>query len=763
MKRLLSLILCFALIMCGTVFTVHGADTYEPTTAELEAVIKKVRSKIDVPEDQTEFSWYYRAANYRYHSGWQLGWSTPDNDASTSVNCDSDGNITSYSSYSSKSDESVVYKAVLPENGAQFYLDDITAFIYKIAPYTKGHIKLYGTNMSGNLNYHKYDYDFVRVENDIVVPDNGVNVTFDYVTKQICDVNINFDLSPDFGKAPEVIGEQKAREILGTKQNMILSYRIKNTYDDETGKLLSRKAYLVYTPEAYYLSVDAVTGEVYTERDTWQVNNERPANAASGGDSKFGAMESTAADSDNGGYQLSEKELEQLDVLDSLITKDEAVKSVTQNEFLYIDPTLTALEAHLSKTGSYRYGCYPDNSDEEGYVWNINLSRPYDEDSDGYYPYLYATVDAKTGELISFSATRPDFWYYAKNKLDVPELKLDADAAAQKAEDFLKATVPELFAKTRKGEPNYNNVIAYKNYDAANGIYENPVYGIADFSFVRVNEGVDFTYNYLNASVDMTTGKITEYGKNWFDNVEFESPSDAITPKEAFDVLYNSDGFGLNYEINSTYTYNKYLADEKNGDYIDYDKLYETSLNVRAVYSGYDMGTTIVRALDGKLADYSGEEYKVKAPYEYTDISESWAEDIIERFAYADIGFEGDKFEPDKPITSDEFKDILGSCSIYSYRIKDYTPSDTLTRTEAVKMIINSYGYEKIAALENVFITDFADNMSLKPEDVGSIAIARGFGIVNGDGENFKPYDTLTRAQALQLCLNVLTSELNKR
>ena len=76
---------------------------------------------------------------------------------------------------------------------------------------------------------------------------------------------------------------------------MILSYRIKNTYDDETGKLLSRKAYLVYTPEMYYLSVDAVTGEIYTERDTWQVNNERPANVASGGDSKFGAMESTAA------------------------------------------------------------------------------------------------------------------------------------------------------------------------------------------------------------------------------------------------------------------------------------------------------------------------------------------------------------------------------------------------------------------------------------------------------------------------------------
>lgn len=761
MKRLLSLILCLALLMCGSSFTVLGAKSYEPTTQELETVIKAVRSKIEIPEEQTEFNWNYNSASYRTQSGWQLGWATPDNDASTSVYCDSEGNIISYSSYSSKLDDDIAYKAVLPENGASYYLDVITDFIYRAAPYTKGHIRLSDTNMSGNLNYHKYDYSFVRVENGIVVPDNGVSVKFDYVANKICDLNINFDLSPDFGETPDVIGEQKAREILGTKQNMILSYKIKNVYDDD-GKLLSRKAYLVYTPETYYLSVDAVTGEVYTQRDTWKINNEKPSSAASGANSKFEESADLAYDSGYGGYQLSEKELEQLGVLDSLITKDEAVKSVTQNEYLYIDPALTALEAHLSKLGSsYRY--YPENTDKDGYVWNISLSKPYDESSDGYYPYLYAAVDAKTGELISFSAGRPDFWYYTRNKLDFPELKLDTDAAVRRAQEFLQATVPEMFKQTRLGEPNFENVIAYKNYDEENGVYENPVYGIAAFSFVRVNEGVDFTYNYLNASVDMTSGKITEYNKNWFDNVEFESPSDAVTPKEAFDILYTSDGFGLNYEINSTYTYNKYLADENNGDYIDYDKLYETSLNVRAVYSGYDMGTTIVRALDGKLADYSGEEYKAKESYEYTDISDSWAKDIIERFAYAGIGFDTDKFEPDKPITSDEFTDLLRSCSIYSYRINGYTPSDTLTRAEAVKLIINSFGFEKVAALENVFVTDFADNMSLKAEDIGSIAIARGFGIVNGDGENFKPYDTLTRAQAMQLCLNVLSSELNKR
>ena len=60
------------------------------------------------------------------------------------------------------------------------------------------------------------------------------------------------------------------------------------------------------------------------------------------------------------------------------------------------------------------------------------------------------------------------------------------------------------------------------------------------------------------------------------------------------------------------------------------------------------------------------------------------------------------------------------------------------------------------SALENVFITDFVDNSDFHDEHIGFAAIARGFGLIEGDGENFRPYDTLTRAEAYTIAENVV-------
>ncbi|MBQ8758665.1 MAG: amidohydrolase family protein, partial [Clostridia bacterium] len=79
---------------------------------------------------------------------------------------------------------------------------------------------------------------------------------------------------------------------------MALSYRLKTEYDDE-GNLTSRKAYLVYTPTLSYVSVDAESGKVYTERNTWQ---EVPSkNMATGGVMTKGV--------EPGSPQLTEEEL----------------------------------------------------------------------------------------------------------------------------------------------------------------------------------------------------------------------------------------------------------------------------------------------------------------------------------------------------------------------------------------------------------------------------------------------------------------------
>ena len=83
-----------------------------------------------------------------------------------------------------------------------------------------------------------------------------------------------------------------------------------------------------------------------------------------------------------------------------------------------------------------------------------------------------------------------------------------------------------------------------------------------------------------------------------------------------------------------------------------------------------------------------------------------------------------------------------------------------ILRVEAIRHIIDSLGYEKIAKIGNIYKTDFADNADIKNEDIGYIAIAFGLGIIKGDGSCVNAYSSLTRAQAISLLLNAVKARI---
>ena len=130
----------------------------------------------------------------------------------------------------------------------------------------------------------------------------------------------------------------------------------------------------------------------------------------------------------------------------------------------------------------------------------------------------------------------------------------------------------------------------------------------------------------------------------------------------------------------------------------------------------------------------------------------------------ADLGFrfEGEEadtaFRPDKAITEKEFFELLG---FFGKSPSDSAPEDgaaekAISRTQAVKYVIDAAGYYKVAAMPDIFITDFADNSELKREDVGFIAVARGMKLVQGDDALFRPYESITRAEAATHAVNFL-------
>ena len=727
----------------------------EPTSEKLEEIIKKVRPLIEVPEEFEEFSWDFNAGSYYSLPTWSLGW-TDGETGEVYIRCDNEGRITSYSNY----DYNREYGAFLPEKGPDEFENLALEFAKKTSPHIADSEFVLSNVVTASLYNDSYTYRFTRYENGTPVPDNSLSVTVAYKTGIVESYSLSYTADFTFNEKEQIISEEKAKEILCENQNMILSYSLKTEYDEETGDIKERKAYLVYRPEIGYVSVDAYTGEVYTERNTWTVNETGKNMAGSGGGILMDSMATESAKREESAeYELTEKELEQLGVLDSLITKDEAIAIVTGNDMLFIDPYATAVTAHLNKD----YGAKPimlknedgTEKEEEQYVWNLTFNAPYDEDKYSY-SYMYAVVDANDGTLRSFSASTPDHWYYTENKLAVPELKYTYEQAEKTAFAFIEKMLPEKSKNVRLSSTHDNTPIKY--LATADG-KSTPVYGVKAFNYTRVNEGVDFTYNRVNTSVDLITGKITNYSYTWYDDVVFESPKDVISPKEALMSLYSYKGFGLNYEINSDYTYNKYLADRNSGKYIDYDELYESETYTRLVYSSYNPGTTIIRAMDGVMINSNGEEYKNKQLYTYDDIEGHWAQDTITRFTYIGVGFEGGKFLPDEKINNEELLNLFNSSRLYE-RDNFKLAEGNVTRADAVKFIVSALGYYKIACLENVFITDFADNTVLKAEDVGFIAIARGFGLVNGDGDSFRPYDLITRAEALTLIENVIDSGL---
>ena len=764
MKKILSVLLAAAFILSQAAVLSFAEDAdagsliaadspNEPTSAELEKIIKLVKPKLDIPDECSAFTWNYNSPSYYSTSSWNLSWYNADRSLQYNVTCDAEGRISSYGKY----DRNSTWSLKLPEKTKEELKDVAESALKSLVPEAAPSLRL--TSSSSNGLYSKsYAYHFTRYENGIIVPDDTATVVVDNITGEVKSLYVSYNYTVKFDGGKALVSEDAAKDTLISEQTMKLSYRLKTEYDDD-GKLKSRKAYLVYTPEIFYLSVDANTGKVYTERNTWSVRDAAPTAdfAASYSENAKLMMDGAAADRDEAEYELTEEELGQLEVLESLITKDEAIKVITENEYLSINEA-NIVEAYLTKrSNSYVYK-YSDDSEQEKYQWNIYFSAPYTSSTseNGYYsPYMSAAVDAEDGKIISFYSSVPGYRYYVNDvrTLDIPALAYSKEQSAEIFESFARGQIPEKMENARLSDNRDSVIICYKNAKD----FEEPVYRSASLNYVMVNEGVDFTYNSVRGAVDRVTGKITSFNYNWYDDVVFESPSKAISPEDAYKSLLGSDGFGLNYEINSNYTYNQYLA-EDTGKSIDFDKLYETEQYTRLVYSGYKYPTTTVSALTGELLNYNGDPYKESGEYAYSDIENHWAKDDILMLADLGIGFEGEKFNPDSSISAKDYMYLLNSLGKYPNEMSgDYDiNASSLTRTEAVKLIIDAAGYYKIAAMPDIFITDFADNSDLERGDVGFIAIARGMKLVQGDLGLFRPYDKITRAEAVTLIVNTI-------
>ncbi len=152
--------------------------------------------------------------------------------------------------------------------------------------------------------------------------------------------------------------------------------------------------------------------------------------------------------------------------------------------------------------------------------------------------YANATLNAKTGELLSFSSNN---WAEQKTA------KKTSDRAAIKkfADDFIA-----------KYQPEKSKSVKFIDNDNVNFM----------FQYYRTENGIFFYDNSFNVGVDAESGKIREYYISWFDDAVLPSTQGVITTQKAHEKLFEGGELKLEYVLRDNKVVLGYkLSDQKPG------------------------------------------------------------------------------------------------------------------------------------------------------------------------------------------------------
>lgn len=338
-------------------------------------------------------------------------------------------------------------------------------------------------------------------------------------------------------------------------------------------------------------------------------------------------------------------------------------------------------------------------------------------------------IDAKSGEIIDF--IDPGTWAGASE-----EPKYSKEELLERAKEIVKKLSPE----------------RYKEVECVEDDMKASSYGrdnVTEFLFIRRVNGIRVEKDGIMIALDNTTGKVLLYYYYWSD-LDFESPDSIIEEDEAKEILLKDRDMVLEYQ--------SVRADEGKKE-------------VKLVYDFKDK-YLIVDAKTREVIDSRMELMERDAIKEYKDIEESYAKDEIRKLQRYITLFEGDKLKPKEAITQHEFFRLLGqTIDIYLYQDVNYLYErfishgilkeeekdidGKLTREEAVKYVVRAFGQDPLEGLGDIYKLDYEDADDISPNLRGHVAIAKGLGLIKGEGR-FRPKDYLTRQEAAVIIYNIL-------
>lgn len=693
-KRIVSVTLALLIISVAIALPTFSADT-----DNLEAAIITAKSKIDIPPELTEFD--SNIAQTDSGSEYYLNWYSKDSEGRMNIGINDYGDILYFSSHNqSAQDAKPRFAAYTAEELAEKAFD----WLKDINPSWLRDLSLeYATFEQGSNIYNRNSYiNFERRIDGIKFLNDSVSFNVDNMTGEICYMSSNWTYADNIQSTGGILDEISASEKFFSISSLELVYESDN----------SGNAHLVYIPENPQLKISADEGKeirlyrIYEPEDAMAGDNSAASEALRG---------------DEAG-KLTESELKNLAEIDGLLSQDKLVE-------LAQSLSNTGLDSAVFNSCNYSRGYTYNSGEELPSNYTASLSFVFNEGTENEYNG-YVTLDAQTGELISYHA------YSYRRDDNLQSLSITAADAISTANVFISQNAPD----------KVSDIVTPSADDTEAG-------DIYYLNFVRHNNNIPLRENSISVSVDSDSGYICGYNVNWDDTISFDSSDGIKTISEAEGAFSENIGFELSYVYS-----------------------YSIGKSKPEIVLAYGLDTYKPHKIDAKTGDAIS--YLLEdTPICPTDISGHYAYDEICVLFGAGIinGDDTAAFRPDDAITYRELAAMVSRLKVrypiwelseikYFMRdnkilVKDelFAPDEPACRIDGPVYIIKALGYGEIAELNNIYNLTFADADKIPTEKIGYAAIAKGLKIINGDENGcFNPNDKLTRADAAIMIYNYL-------
>lgn len=510
-RRILALSMAAVTAMTSTSLTAFADNE---NSEALAAAITVVKSRIDIPEELSEFS--YSVSKRNQKTVYELVWSDPGTSgyypcAQASV-C---GDL--ILSYTAPDEWDYTKNHSLAKLSGDELYKKAQAHLKKIDPTVANVLKLDRDSLNISMYSNRASFSFVRTKNGVPVKNDSGSIVLDKDTGELLEFNLNWHPSATFQSARTALSEDKAKQAYAEMIGLTPQYEFE--YDWQTRETTPR---IVYR-QTNYGEINAFTGE----------KSDFTADGYYGTETDDVLEETAEADgSADKGNSFTPQEQAEINKDLPYGNKDAVIKLLKSNEwFTYYDDmelnysNLYRQDINGKKLYFFTASFTNENWNEEDDVYPLN-SETAEEDNKTVHT-TSITLNAETGEVIEYNYSDSEY---------APVSSYDIDKANALAAEIAAGLSGD---KLRSYRDNGSDIIGWEDQN------NKMIYLGSSHSWDRYENDIKVSGDRINISFDKDM-RLTNYRISYTD-VALPSPEGMLTAEQVMEKFWQNNDLDLYY------------------------------------------------------------------------------------------------------------------------------------------------------------------------------------------------------------------------